>query len=406
MWVPRDAAAVGDPARAGEIEETTGFDAKADLPERKNNSTLAIDVAAMSTDGGVLLYGVAEDEHRRPTIPQPIALAGAADRVDQIVSTSIAEVPYIDVRELPCSDDPSRGYLLVIVPQSARAPHQVTVGADLRFYGRGAKGNRILTEGEVARLYRRREEWEQDRDTLLAEALEQAPFPAQTGLAYLHGFARPVAPDRTIWDRAIATEGDRGALEQLLAQAASEPGPNDGFAPNFKSGVHWTQQGADEWRMSSISDRDYSDPSLARFVVNVRLNIDGRGHLFCGRAGESINPAANAPDPHGRLILFESIIAGNLAAFLGFMGAFYRAGGFHGHVDVGVAVTSLRGGFSSTSVSRPFLFDEEHAYNADAYPRHERVAAAELDEPETVARRLLRHLLDAITKHDNFDPFA
>jgi hypothetical protein len=62
-------------------------------------------------------------------------------------------------RELPGS----RRACVSSVPQSSRAPHQVTVGGDLRFYGRAAKGNRILTEGEVARLYRRREEWEQNR---------------------------------------------------------------------------------------------------------------------------------------------------------------------------------------------------------------------------------------------------
>jgi hypothetical protein len=61
---------------------------------------------------------IAEDEHGRPTIPQPIPLAGAADRIGQIVATSISEVPYIDVREYPCPDEPSKGYLLVIVPQS------------------------------------------------------------------------------------------------------------------------------------------------------------------------------------------------------------------------------------------------------------------------------------------------
>jgi hypothetical protein len=90
----------------------------------------------MTTDGGVLLYGVAEDEDKRATIPRPIELAGAAERVDQIVQTSIAEAPYIDVRPYPTEDDATVGYLLVIVPQSVRAPHQVTVNSDLRFYGR------------------------------------------------------------------------------------------------------------------------------------------------------------------------------------------------------------------------------------------------------------------------------
>lgn len=77
----------------------------------------------MATDGGVLLYGVAEDDQGNPTVPESIPLRGAPERVSQIVSTSISEVPFIEPpRSYPCADDPSRGYLAVVVPQSARAP--------------------------------------------------------------------------------------------------------------------------------------------------------------------------------------------------------------------------------------------------------------------------------------------
>jgi hypothetical protein len=159
---------------------------------------LAVDVAAMSTDGGALLYGIGEDDHGRPTIPTPILLTGVADRVDQIVSTSVTEVPYIDVRAYPCADDPSKGYLLVIVPQSPRAPHQVAVGGNLRFYGRGATGNRILTEGDVARLYQRRQTWEVDADSLLVQPIQAAPFEPQPELGYLHGYDNVVGALRGV----------------------------------------------------------------------------------------------------------------------------------------------------------------------------------------------------------------
>jgi hypothetical protein len=228
MWIPTSAAEIEATAERGDLEETAGFDAKADLPATKKNITLAVDVAAMATDGGVLLHGLGEDENERLTVLSPITLAGAAERVDQIVSTSRVEVPYLRISEFPTGADPTKGYLLVIVPQSSRAPHQVTVGGDLRFYGRAAKGNRILTEGEVARLYRRREEWEQNRSALLAEAVGQAPFPPQDQFAYLHAFVRPVAPDQGIWDRAVAAVGgDRGELQRQLAEAAAGQGkPN------------------------------------------------------------------------------------------------------------------------------------------------------------------------------------
>jgi hypothetical protein len=128
----------------------------------------------MTTDGGVLLYGVAEDEDGRPTVPSPIRLEGARERIDQVAQTTLAEPPFIDIREYPSDAESSVGYVAVVIPQSARAPHQVTASG--RFYGRGATGNRRLTEGEISRLYRRRDEWDQDRNALLAECVAHAPF--------------------------------------------------------------------------------------------------------------------------------------------------------------------------------------------------------------------------------------
>jgi hypothetical protein len=137
MWIPSDVSDVEDAVRNGRVVETEAFDAKAALPATaKKNVNLAVDVAAMSTDGGALLYGVGEDDDEQPTILHPIDLAGAAERVSGIVSTSITEVPYYFTREYRCADDPSKGYLLVVVPQSSRAPHQVIVGGEYRFYGR------------------------------------------------------------------------------------------------------------------------------------------------------------------------------------------------------------------------------------------------------------------------------
>lgn len=400
MWVPRDSAQIEEAARTGQLEETASFDAKADLPSPKKNADLAVDVAAMSTDGGVLLYGVAEDGNEVPTILRPIALAGVGDRIGNIVATSIAEVPYIDVRPYPLADDPTRGYVAVIVPQSARAPHQVIVGGDLRFYGRGAKGNRRLTEGDVARLYQRRQQWEQDRDVLLAEAMRQAPYEPQDGLAYMHGFARPVVPDRNIWERASEAANGRDGLRKLLAEAAGSTKPREGYDPNLRSGANWRRHGADEWRMTSNISSDYGDPKSARYTVDVRINIDGRGHLFSGRVGEVLR---RPNEEQGPLILFESMIAGQLASFLAAMGELYRLGRYFGQVDIGFVATGLRGGVGSKSRDHFGFYDT--TYEADTYPRHERVAAADLGHAEQVAGPMLRHLMEALTGRD-FDPFA
>jgi hypothetical protein len=52
MWVPESASEIENAAREGRIEETPSVDAKRELPAQGKNVELAIDVAAMSTDGG------------------------------------------------------------------------------------------------------------------------------------------------------------------------------------------------------------------------------------------------------------------------------------------------------------------------------------------------------------------
>src|SRR5215208_1874326 len=113
MWIPATEKEILAAIEAGDLVETATFDAKASLPAKGKSKDLAIDVAAMANDGGTLLYGIGENEERRPTVPQPFGLAGARERVDQIVQTSISEPPDIQVREIPTDDDPSLGYLAV-----------------------------------------------------------------------------------------------------------------------------------------------------------------------------------------------------------------------------------------------------------------------------------------------------
>lgn len=384
VWEPSSAEEIERAAMRGDLHETHSFDAKAALPEKGRNISVAIDVCAMTPDGGALLYGVAEDENGNPTILRPIELAGTRERVEQIVSASIEEAPHIHPRPFPKADDPSRGYLLVLVPQSPRAPHQVTVGGEMRFYGRGETGNRRLTEGEIARLYERRQRWEIDREAHLVEIISLAPIPPAIGAGYLHGFARPVAPDQELWDR--AERGNRGALFEALTEAARTDRPATGYTPALRNLGEWTRTGGDAWTLEGDGGNRY-------YGVRCDVNIDGRGYLFSGRAA--------AETIRGIKGIFESIIAGNFLSFLSLMGRFYREAGYHGHVDIGLAVTGID---EAVSASNPPEDPEGRQYRAAGYSRTRRVAAGELIEPESIARGMLRHLV-AATAGERFDPF-
>jgi hypothetical protein len=396
MWVPREAEELEAAVTSGDLEETPSFDGKRELPPSGRNIDIAVDVAAMSTEGGSLIYGIDEDEDARLTVLAPIPLSGVGERISNVVATSISEVPFIKVEEHPLSTDPTRGYVAVLIPQSARAPHQVTVKDDRRFYGRAAKGNRRLGQAEIERLYRRRAEWEVDADALLAEAVKESRFASHPDLSYVHGFIRPVVADRRIWSRAVGAVGGVNELEQELRLAADgaygrNPLPT-GIAPN------WRRRGADERLFSTLPDATASGQlGDAQRALDLRINVDGRGHLFFGRAGARANG--------GMIVIFEPEIASAVAAFISVLGRLYRLGGYQGQVDLGICLTNVRDGVTLQRVDAR-LTSERDAYLADAYPRTARLSAAGLEGGRKVALGLLLDFFEAMTGASDFDPFA
>lgn len=378
VWLPDSAEDIERLAREGSLEETHHFDAK-ELPGR--NPDVAVDVCAMTPDGGTLLYGVGEDDHGRPSRPAPFELDGMRERIDQIVATSILEPPTIVVTERPLSDDPSRGYLVVNVPQSARAPHQVVVGGDLRFYGRGATGNRRLTEPEVAALYARRKQWEVDRDRLLADVVSAPPV-TDAGAAFIHAVARPVASDAGMLRRALGD--DEMVLRNSLVRAANTfhvRADSDSGVAQLRQLRNWQLHGAE-----GMTIGDLLTELGIRYVLRMTIDHDGHAVLF-GCAGFT--------DEHAKL-LFVDTAAANLGNFLASAGALYEVGQYLGTIDVGVALTGMSGAIRAgedPQLAQPFPQDD--------YRETDRVLVAELrDQPGALAERLLRRLLGATVAFD------
>jgi hypothetical protein len=401
MWIPKSEAEIRAVVDAGELSETTTFDAKKELPTAKRSIDLAIDVAAMATDGGVLLYGVDEDAQGQPTVLAPVPLAGVRERVDNIVRSCIAEPPTIEVATIPTEADPAVGYVVLAVPPSPRAPHMVIKDKDHRYYGRSATGNVRLSEGDVARLYERRQRWEVDRDTLLQREVERSPQRPQPDFAFLYLVVRPVAPDDRMLDRAKSTlypqAPDARPVLNTLLRATIEPDifPRQ-YAPDLDHGPAW-QRVADGWRMKQgYSDAGQPWPDLGQ-VLEYQVDLDGSGHLFCGRAAERRDD---------RLLIFEVLIAGQTTRFLHLLGGIYEVAGYVGPVDVGLAVTGLRGGSSVEARRRLVSGRESLLYDRDDYRRTGRFAAAELRQhPRTCARELTEFLFRATTG-ETYDPFA
>ncbi len=393
MWIPKSADEIERVVTARELHETSTLDAKRELGKSKD---IARDVAAMANDGGVLLYGVAEDEHKRPTILAPFTLAGEAERIDQIVRMGLAEPPIIVITPLPRSHDPAVGYLVVAVPPSPRAPHMVLIDKDNRFYGRTATGNTPLTQGDVDRLYERRKHWEVDRDALLAEQIARAPLAPDDDFGYIHLIARPVAADEGLLDRARKDQNEPTLLQNLVTAASQRSVFASPYDPDFRAPNQW-QIRADGWLAHFGTDPRYDQNAVksGRRRLDLQVNNDGTAYLFHGRAAER---------REDDLYVFPDIVAGITTRFLYLVGQLYDAAHYFGAVDIGLAVTGIQAG-TPYFTNRAYYFERFSPYDRNEYRRTIRVIAPALAaDAQTVAENLVMPFIRALTQ-GVYNPF-
>lgn len=350
----------------------------------------------MTVDGGVLLYGLGGDDPTRPDTLMPFDLSGVAERIDQVAQAAISEPPTIEIHDIGSTSSPGTGYLVVVIPASPRAPHMVTLEGENRYYGRGATGNRILTEGEVARLYARREQWEIDRGSLLANVIAAIPFkfeepPKQIGPMVV--VARPVASSKELLGRA---RGDMDAdhfLQRNFSERAREldPYPDQG-TPGLGDAFDVARRGSTTWILQR--DRDLTLPYQAR------LELTASGQFTYWHA-PTINSRARSGDP--RLLLMERSVTRAVFQTLATAAWLYEQGGYAGAVDIAVAVLNIEDAEGAALSSG---FGNSPPYGAVDYRNDARVTTSELRlNAERLTSDLLAGLFDVISPR-NYDPFA
>ena len=392
MWTPRSEAEIQAGVENGLSRESPSFDAKAALPPSGRNKDLAKDICAMTVDGGSLLYGLGGEDPTRPDRRQPFDLAGAAERVDQVAQTGIAEPPVIEVYDIPSEAGPGLAYLCVVVPASPRAPHMLTIDGDNRYWGRGATGNRILSEGEVARLYERRARWDLDRDQMVGEAVAAMPFTFDVSrVGPMVTIVRPVVPGRELLR--IAAGGrtvDEFVRDQVLAIARrSDPYPDQGTS-GLGDAYGMSRVGADRWLLTS---QQATDPG---FEYQARAEFKADGSLVYWHS-----PVLNT-NRQGNVLVMERSVTRAVCQALAAAGFIFEQAGFNGSVDIGIAVLGIIAA-SGATVVHAFT---PRVYGAPEYRRHERVTSQELQtELDALVRRLLAPMFEVISVQ-GYDPLA
>jgi len=391
MWIPGSAAELEAALVGDGIEESAIFDGKRELSK---NEDLAVDICAMTVEGGVLVYGAGESADKtRLTEPHPLSLAGRRERVSQVAQTAISEPPAIDVRALERDDSPGEGYLVVVVPQSARAPHQIVLKGKHqgRYYGRDATGNRILAQAEVELLYARRTRWEHDALEEADAALRRrssAAYTGDPGRVFLLIGVKPLGSTRSFLINAGSANGGSEITALTRAtETALAAFPGQGFSPDLHSlAGTWTRSDADHWTAAHVRR---GKPELTMDVEH-----DGTATLFSRRVGDRLKG--------GHVVVFESAVAGLVTRALALSGRLCADAGYLGAIHAALLVRPLRGVHSMVWAQQHEL---ERAYPTVEYRWSERFLATTIaEDPESGARRLVIDLTDALVG-SGFDPF-
>lgn len=156
-----DCAAI-ERAVAERVAENEQLDWKSEPYPSGKGDEIAKDVASFANHlGGVIIIGVAEDQHGRASGATPFK-ASVDSTVRQITQACLARIePYVHITATPIpATDGDAWFLAIIVPKSADAPHAVRLGQNDKpqyaFPVRDGTGTRWLRESEVAPRYRDR----------------------------------------------------------------------------------------------------------------------------------------------------------------------------------------------------------------------------------------------------------
>lgn len=105
------------------VEESVHLDFKRQLPPSGENDRIAKLLSAFAnSDGGVVVYGIDEDDQGRADSLTPVPLKGALERLDSVAHSLDGPVAHESL-SLSFPSDRKSGFLVVTVPRSTRAPH-------------------------------------------------------------------------------------------------------------------------------------------------------------------------------------------------------------------------------------------------------------------------------------------
>ncbi|ANA98971.1 Divergent AAA domain [Mycolicibacterium phlei] len=388
IWNLRTEEEIRGAAESGLLEETHYLDLKREVAKGDSaNKGLAKDIAAFALDGGTILIGV--DEDTVPPSLHPNDLSGLPERVEQIARLKVDEPVMLSATCIPSAEDSGRGYLVVHVPPSPRAPHM----ADGRYYGRGDKTNRQLPNAEVVRLHEMRVAEQDDillkaRNAMLAEAsgattdsdlmmVRAEPVGARSE------FLVPLSDDQN-WEKTVLRLTTGAAIPEI-----------QNFAPTLRRPSTFLRRaGGVSCSVGMFGGERFVGGGDAAELV---FNESGTIALMLERTVVSPNPSIT--------VAFETMIIGHIDLLVRLLRLIADEFNFHGSWRIALVVWGLNDVGSYTLYERSGL-GRGQRYTAPNYDRVTTVSLLELQcRPLAIVGELVSPLLRSLGSHGVWRPY-
>lgn len=406
-WAPSTEGDLNSALQQGLLEESHYLDLKREVGAKPAaNKELARDLAQFAIDSGTLIIGVEEHSDGEPPTLAAVPLAGLPERIEQI-ARSLPDPPLpITCHVIKSAADPELGYVFVSVPASGTAPHMV----DGVYYGRGDKTRIRLSDSEIVRLHRLREDSEEAAEKLLGAYVLRDPVPTEKRKqAHLFVVAAPVTPRREMLLDAV--HGDNWEQTFLtLYRAGLQLGLGDQydretFAPDLRhagsfarraDGAALTDSGLTASR--DLAERANPGAPFREDTIELEVTEDGVVRLMSTRLSDE--------SQSGEQMLFTEMIPVLTRRLLKIAVAVADHTGYQGPWRLGFAATGIAGmgawtkpGAWGSTVRVPKDQDDYRATTTASY-------AELLEMPGAATNRLVGRLLRAINQADALEVYT
>lgn len=139
-----------------EVEENVHLDYKAGTALQKNDrgkNEITKDISAFANaDGGIIIYGLAERDHKPAELAPFDGNDFSKERLDQIIANIQPSIKGVTIFPIRLDGDVSQSVYVVKIPRSSNAPHMAT---DHRYYKRNNFQSVAMEDYEVRDLFTR-----------------------------------------------------------------------------------------------------------------------------------------------------------------------------------------------------------------------------------------------------------